>query len=154
MAEKTKFTLEEQLLTEATATAMDEFAKTAIMEAVLDTIKDTGYITLEEAKVIENFIYKVVTEASEDFVPDEEEIEAMIKQLKALGYEVETPEEDAAEKAEAGEEEAGEGEEEGEGEGESEAEEGEGEKEAEEGEKVVGENFSLADAIARKLEIL
>ena len=149
MAEKTTLAPEEQLITEATATAMDEFAKTAIMEAVLDTIKDTGYITLEEAKVIENFIYKVVTEAAEDFVPSEEEIEAMIKQLEALGYEVESPEEEAKEQAEVDGDETSKGEEE----GESKEEAGEDETGKKEGE-VVGESLSLADAIARKLEIL
>jgi len=132
----------EQVIVEATTDAMQDFMEVAVNEAVMNTIQDTGYITLEEAETIKAFAYKVITEASEDFVP-ELELEENATEAGEAGEADEAGE--AAEVGEAAEEN-----------GEQAVEEnGEaGEENGEAGEQNLEESTSLADAIAKKLEIM
>jgi hypothetical protein len=118
--------MDKELMVEAVSAAMEEFAEAATTTAIVKTLQDTGYVTLEEAELIKSLVDQVVLESAEDFVPTEE-------MLVEAGYVEGAEGEVVTEGAEGAE-------------GEVIAEGAEGE--------VVTESQTLAERIAAKIDIL
>ena len=121
----------DNLIAESAANAAMEFASAAMTDAVYRIINESGGISKNELKTIENLYTKIITEAMDEFVPSEDEIKDMIKKLEAAGYKVVVA--DNAKKAENGAQAAG---------------------NAGDGNEELNESVDLASKIAAKLEIL
>lgn len=76
------------LLAENVAAAAMDFAAGALNSAVHRIIQESGAITRDEVATISKLYEKVITEAIEEFVPSEEEIQKMIEALENAGYKV------------------------------------------------------------------
>ena len=76
------------LLAESAAAAAMDFAAGALNSAVHKIIQESGAITRDEVDTISRLYEKVITEAIEEFVPSEEEIQKMIETLENAGYKV------------------------------------------------------------------
>jgi len=133
----------EDLIAEASAAAAMDLAASALNGTIHRVIQESGGISKDEVTTISNLYTKIINEAMDEFVPSEEELEEIKKQLEAAGYKIVKAEEVEAEKAPEAEAEAGET---GETRETGEADEAE--------EKIVQESADLAAKIAAKLEIL
>ena len=91
----------EDLIAEASAAAAIDFAAAALNSAIHRIITESGGITKNEVETIEKIYEKVITEAMEEFVPSEDEIQEIIAKLEAAGYKVVKAEEIEAEEAPA-----------------------------------------------------
>jgi len=125
----------EDLIAEASAAAAMDLAASALNGTIHRVIQESGAILKEEVDTVSKLYEKIITEAMDEFVPSEEELEEIKKQLEAAGYKVVKAEEVEAEKA-------------------PEAEAGEAGEAGEADEKIVQESADLAAKIAAKLEIL
>jgi len=100
----------EDYIAEHVATAAMGFAASALNSAVHKIIQESGAITKNEVATIEKLYEKIITEAIEEFVPGEEELQQMIETLEKAGYKVIKGEkEPVADNGEAGNGEAGNG---------------------------------------------
>ena len=75
-------------IAENVAAAAMDFAAGALNGAVHRIIQESGAITRDEVDTISRLYEKVITEAMEEFVPSEEEIQEMIAALEKAGYKV------------------------------------------------------------------
>jgi len=91
----------EDYIAEASAAAAMDFAATAMNGAIHNIIEESGGISKDEVATIENLYTKIITEAMDEFVPSDEELAKIKKQLEAAGYkivkELDKEEEDKAE---------------------------------------------------------
>ena len=76
------------LIAENVAVAAMDFAAGALNGAVHRIIQESGGITREEVDTISNLYVKIITEAIEEFIPSDEEIQEMIETLEKAGYTV------------------------------------------------------------------
>ncbi|HID42147.1 MAG TPA: hypothetical protein EYP33_08365 [Pyrodictium sp.] len=137
----------EDYIAEHVAAAAMEFAASALNGAVHKIIQESGAITKNEVATIEKMYEKIVTEAIEEFVPSEEELQQMIETLEKAGYKVVKTEEEAAENGDVENEDEEEAAENGDVEDRD-------EDEAAENGGTLNESADLASKIAAKLEIL
>ena len=75
-------------LAESVATAAMDFAAGALNGAIHKIIQESGVITRNEVETISKLYEKIISEAIEEFVPGEEEIQQMIEALEKAGYKV------------------------------------------------------------------
>jgi len=78
----------EDLIAESAAAAAMDFAAGAMNGAIHKIIQESGGISRDEVATIENLYTKIITEAMDEFVPSEDELEKMKEQLEAAGYKV------------------------------------------------------------------
>ena len=123
----------EDHIAEASSAAAMEFAAYALNNSIHKIIQESGGISKEEVDTISKLYEKIITEAMDDFVPDDDELAQMKQALEAAGYKVITADEAAQISATDADGDA----------------DGDGDADA-----PVTESIDLAARIAAKLEIL
>ena len=85
--EKKEIVFENYIAEHVTAAAMN-FAAGALNSTIHKVIQESGVITRNEVATIEKLYEKIITEAMEEFVPSEEELQQMKDALEKAGYKI------------------------------------------------------------------